>query len=147
MSTTTSNRIVQPYLSFDGKCEEALEFYKRALDAEVVTLLRFKDNPAPQAGCGKPGSEDKVMHAQLRIGQTNVMASDGECAGKPNFDGFALSLAAPTGADADKAFNALAKDGKVEMPLTKTFFSDRFGMVADRYGVRWMILVCPNSAN
>ena len=147
MSTTTTNRIVQPYLSFDGKCEEALEFYKRALDAEVVTLLRFKDNPTPQAGCGKPGSENKVMHAQLRIGQTDVMASDGECAGKPNFDGFALSLAAPTEAEADKAFNALAKDGKVEMPLTKTFFSDRFGMVADRYGVRWMILVTPNSAN
>jgi PhnB protein len=147
MSTTTTNRIVQPYLSFDGKCEEALEFYKRALDAEVITLLRFKDNPAPQAGCGQPGSENKVMHAQLRIGQTDVMASDGECAGKPNFDGFALSLAAPTEAEADKAFNALANGGKVEMPLMKTFFSDRFGMVADRYGVRWMILVTPNSAN
>jgi len=147
MSTTTTNRIVQPYLSFDGKCEEALEFYKRALDAEVVTLLRFKDNPAPQNGCGKPGNENKVMHAQLRIGQTDVMASDGECAGKPNFDGFALSLAAPTEADADRAFNALANGGNVEMPLTKTFFSDRFGMVADRYGVRWMILVTPNSAN
>ena len=147
MSTTTTNRIVQPYLFFDGKCEEALEFYKRAVDAEVVTLLRFKYNPAPQAGCGKPGGENKVMHAQLRIGQTDVMASDGECAGKPNFDGFALSLAAPTEADADRAFNALANGGNVEMPLTKTFFSDRFGMVADRYGVRWMILVTPNSAN
>jgi PhnB protein len=145
MSTTTTNRIVQPYLSFDGKCEEALEFYKRALDAEVVTLLRFKDNP--QAGCGNPGNENKVMHAQFRIGQTDVMASDGECAGKPNFDGFSLSLAAPTEAEVDKAFNALAKDGKVEMPLTKTFFSARFGMVADRYGVHWMVLVAPNSAN
>ena len=145
MSTTATNRIVQPYLSFDGKCEEALEFYKRALNAEVVTLMRFKDNP--QAGCGTPGSEDKVMHAQYRIGQTDLMASDGECLGKPNFDGFALSHAVPTEADADKTFNALADGGKVEMPLTETFFSTRFGMVADRYGVRWMILVTPNSAS
>lgn len=146
--STNNNRIVQPYLFFDGKCEEAIEFYKRALGAEVAFMMRFKDNPEPpKAGCEPPrGSENKIMHAQFTIGSTTVMASDGRCGGKPNFEGFALSLTVPTEAEADKAFNALADGGKVEMPLAKTFFSARFGMVVDRFGVFWMVLVTPNSA-
>lgn len=145
--STNNNQIVQSYLFFDGKCEEAIEFYKRALGAEVQMMLRFKDNPEPsKPGCEPPkGSENKIMHAQFRIGETVVMGSDGRCSGKPNFEGFALSLTVATEAEADKAFNALADGGKVEMPLNKTFFSARFGMVEDRFGVFWMVLVKPYS--
>jgi len=140
------NTIIQPYLFFDGKCEEAIEFYKKALGATVNMLLRFKDSPEPPPpGCA-PGDTNKVMHAQFQVGETVVMASDGRATGNPKFEGFALSLTVKTEADADKAFNALAQGGKVEMPLAKTFFSARFGMVVDRFGVFWMILVTPNSA-
>lgn len=137
--------MVQPYLFFDGKCEEALEFYKRVLDAEVVMLSRFKDSPEPPpSGCG-PADPNKVMHAQFRLGETIIMASDGRATGNPKFEGFALSLTVKTEKDADKAFNALAKEGKVQMPLAKTFFSAKFGMVLDKFGVFWMVLVTPNS--
>ena len=134
---------VQPYLFFDGRCEEAIEFYKGTLGAEVEMLMRFKENP--EAGTNEmklpPGSENKVMHASFKVGDTQVMASDGMCAGKPSFQGFSLSLTVPTEAEADKKFAALAKDGQVQMPLGKTFFSPKFGMVADKFGVGWMIIV------
>ena len=133
---------VQPYLFFDGKCEEALAFYRRALGAEVAMFLRFKDGPEPTApGMVPAGSEEKVMHASFRIGETVVMASDGRCGGRPSFQGFSLSLTAANDADADRLFAALADGGQVQMPLAKTFFSPRFGMVADRFGVSWMIIV------
>ncbi len=142
MNTTKNNPVVEPYLFFDGRCEEAIEFYRRALGAEVVMLMRFKDSPEPpQPGCVPLGSENKVMHASLRIGGTTLMASDGRCEGKPSFQGFSLSLSVPTEAEAERRFNALADGGQVQMPLAKTFFSPRFGMVADRFGVMWMILV------
>jgi PhnB protein len=142
----TNQSIVQSYLFFDGKCEEAIEFYKKALGAEVNMLMRYKDSPEPPPpGCVPPDT-NKVMHAQLQIGKTVIMASDGRATGKPNFEGFALSLSLPTPVEVDKAFAALAAGGKVEMPLAKTFFSERFGMVADRFGVFWMVLVTPNSA-
>jgi PhnB protein len=142
MSTTKNKLHVEPYLFFDGRCEEAIEFYRKALGAEVDMLMRFKDSPEPhQPGMIPPSSENKVMHANLRIGDTSVMASDGRCGGKPHFDGFALSLRVATETEADRVFAALADGGKVQMPLTKTFFSPRFGMVADRFGVMWMILV------
>jgi PhnB protein len=135
---------VQPYLFFDGRCEEAIEFYRSALGAEVVMLLRFKDSPEPQGpdACGA-GNPDKIMHASLRIGDTMVMASDGRCEGKPNFQGFALSFPVPDEAQAERLFAALSEGGLVQVPLTKTFFSPRFGMVADRFGVMWMVLVAP----
>ncbi len=132
---------VQPYLFFDGRCEEAVEFYKGALGAEVTMLMRFKDNPEPQAN--PAGAGDKVMHTSFRIGDTTVMASDGRCQGRPSFQGFALSLTAPNDAEAERLFAALAEGGQVQMPLAKTFFSSRFGMVADRFGVPWMIVVAP----
>jgi PhnB protein len=132
---------VQPYLFFDGRCEEAIEFYKKALGAEVKALLRFKDNPEAQPGMTPPGSENKVMHANFRIGDTEVLASDGRCLGQPKFQGFSLSLWTKTEAEADKKFAALAEGGQVQMPLGKTFFSPRFGMVADKFGIGWMILV------
>lgn len=142
----TSQSIIQPYLFFEGKCEEALNFYQRALGAEVTMLMRFKDSPEPPSpGCVPPGADNKIMHAQFRIGTTVVMAADGRCSGQANFQGFALSLTVPTEAAAEKAFAALADGGRVEMPLTKTFFSARFGMVVDRFGVFWMVLVTPNT--
>lgn len=133
---------VQPYLFFEGRCEEAIEFYRRALGAEVTMLMRFKDNPEPpQPGMAPHGSGDKVMHTSFRIGDTSMMASDGRCQGLPSFQGFSLSLTVENEAEAERVFAALADGGQVHMPLTKTFFSPRFGMVADRFGVSWMIIV------
>lgn len=136
---TTTNR-VEPYLFFNGRCAEAIEFYRLALGAEVTMLMRFKDSPDPSM---RPPSidGDRVMHANIRIGGTSVMASDGDCADKAAFQGFALSYTVPTEAEANRYFNALAKDGKVCMPLTKTFFSPCFGMVMDKFGVMWMVIV------
>jgi PhnB protein len=131
--------LIQPYLFFDGRCEEAVAFYREALGAEIVMLMRFKDGPDP--AMAPPGSADKVMHAALRIGETTILASDGRCLGQPKFDGFALSLTAADAAEAERLFAALGDGGEVRMPLAKTFFSPRFGMVADRFGVSWMIYV------
>ncbi|HEX7181330.1 MAG TPA: VOC family protein [Thermoanaerobaculia bacterium] len=135
---------VQPYLFFEGRCEEAIEFYRSALGAEVTMLMRHKDSPEPPdpAMC-PPGNEDKVLHASFRIGETEVMASDGLSSGRPTFQGISLSLSAPDDAAADRLFAALADGGQVQMPLAKTFFSSRFGMVADRFGVSWMVVVAP----
>lgn len=135
---------IQTYLFFDGRCEEALDFYRTALGAEVQMLMRFRDNPDPvQPGCGGGGNEDKVMHACVRIGDTAIMASDGNCAGKASFQGFALSVTLSDEAEVDRVFGLLADGGQVQMPAGKTFFSPRFGMVADRFGVSWMVLVKP----
>ena len=132
---------IQPYLFFEGRCDEALAFYKKALGAEVTELMRFKECPGPEA-C-TPGTGDKVMHASVRIGDTTLMVSDGRCGGKPAFEGFALTISVAGAAEADRLFAALSEGGQVQMPLTKTFFSPRFGMVADRFGVVWMVIVEP----
>jgi PhnB protein len=132
---------VQPYLFFEGRCEEALEFYRRALGAEVTALMRSKDSPDPEMTI--PGAEDKVIHAVLRIGETTLLASDGRCQGSASFQGFALSLTVPSETEAERLFAAVGEGGRVLMPLTKTFFSPSFGMVADRFGVSWMIYVAP----
>ena len=131
---------VQPYLFFNGRCEEAIEFYRTALGAEVMMLMRFKESPVPSEHV-PPGGENKVMHSALRIGENTIMASDGECQGKPSFKGFSLSLSVKTDAEAERLFDALADGGQVRMPLGKTFFASRFGMVADRFGVGWMVIV------
>ena len=120
-------------------CEEALEFYKKAIGAKVGVLMRWKNSP-DQSMC-TPENANKVMHAQFDIGDTTVMASDGRNGGKPSFDGIALTISAQSEAEVDKIFNGLADGGQVQMPLTKTFFSPRFGMLADKFGVGWMILV------
>lgn len=134
--------LVQPYLFFDGRCEEAIEFYRKAIGAEAVMLMRYKESPEPPPpGMVPPGSENKIMHASLRVGDTTIMASDGNCQGQASFKGFALSLTPANEAEADRLFAALSDGGQVQMPLTKTFFSPRFGMVADRFGVSWMIYV------
>jgi PhnB protein len=106
--------------------------------------MRFKDSPDPhEHNMAPPGAGDKVMHVSFRIGETTVLASDGQCMGRPSFQGFALSLTVPDDAEAERLFAALADGGQVQMSLTKTFFASRFGMVADRFGVSWMIYVAP----
>ena len=133
---------IQPYLFFDGRCEEALEFYRRALGAEITMMMRFKDSPdPPPPGMVPPGSEDKVMHASFRVRDAEILASDGRCGGRPEFRGISLSLTVPNEAEADRIFAALSDGGAVQMPLGKTFFAPRFGMVADRFGVSWMVIV------
>lgn len=133
---------IQPYLFFDGRCEEAVEFYRKALGAEVTMLMRFKDSPVPEEHSkASPGAGEKVMHMSLRIGDTMVLASDGRCLGQPNFQGFALSLTVQNEAEARQRFASLAEGGQVQMALAKTFFSPCFGMVADRFGVSWMVYV------
>lgn len=130
---------VQPYLFFDGRADEAIEFYKKSLGAKVDMLMRWKD--IPDKSMCSPGNENKVMHASLTIGEARVMASDGRNTGNPDFKGFALSLDAKDEADADQMFNALSAGGQVTMPMGKTFFAQRFGMVADKFGVNWMIIL------
>ena len=131
---------IQPYLFFEGHCEAALDFYRAALGAEVTMLMRVREAP-PDGGMVQPGTEDKVMHAAFRVGETVVLASDGRCSGQPNFQGVMLSLTVATRAEAEQRFAALAEGGTVRMPLTKTFFSPGFGMLADRFGVPWMVNV------
>jgi PhnB protein len=131
---------IESYLFFNGRCVEAIAFYKKALGAEVVMMMRNKEAPEkPPPGMLPPGSDDKIMHATLRVGTSNLMLSDGRCDGKPVFNGFSLSLDAASEAEADRLFAALADGGTVQMPLAKTFWSPKFGMVADRFGVGWMV--------
>jgi PhnB protein len=140
--TTIKNNFVQPYLVFNGHCEEAVEFYRKALGAEVEFLMRFKESPEPpQPGMMPPGFENKIMHCSFRIGATVLMASDGCSAEKLKFEGFSLSLTVPNETEANRAFAALADGGQVRMPLAKTFWSPCFGMVADRFGMGWMVSV------
>lgn len=135
---------VQAYLFFEGRCEEAVNFYVKALGAKVDALMRYKDSPEPpQPGMSPPNSENKIMHGSIRIGDTAVMVSDGRCSGKSDFRGFALSLDAANEADAKRMFATPEEGGQVRMPLTKTFFARCFGMVTDRFGVVWMIIVMP----
>ncbi len=144
MNTTKDNRVIQPYLFFNGRCEEALQFYGKALDAKVDMMIRYKESPEPpKPGMIPPGFENKIMHASFHVGETRLMASDGNSAQKASFQGFFLALSVATESEADRAFAALANGGQVRMPLTKTFWSPRFGMVQDRFGIGWMVSVMP----
>ena len=132
---------VQPYLFFEGRSEEAIEFYRKALGAEVQMMMRNQEAPQkPPAGMLPPGSDNKVMHACLRIGDAEVMLSDGMNSGRPSFQGFSLSVSAKDEADAKRKFSALAEGGQVKMPLGPTFFASSFGMLTDRFGVGWMVI-------
>ncbi len=140
MSVKPDPRTVQPYLFFNGRCEEAVDFYCKALGAKVEMTVRFNDSPEPPPpGTVPPGFENKIMHTSFRVGDTSVMASDGCTAEKARFEGFSLSLSLATEAEVDRAFAALADGGQVGMPLGKTFWSTRFGMLTDRFGIGWMI--------
>ncbi len=137
----TKKTTVNPYLFFDGRCGEAIEFYRQTVGAESLMLMRYKDMPpeAKTQECHSGVTDDKVMHARLRIGDSTIMLSDGPCSGK--YDGFSLSLTAPTPAEAGHLYAALSAGGKADMPLNKTFFSPAFGMLTDRFGVKWMVIV------
>jgi PhnB protein len=133
---------VQAYLFFEGQCEEALDFYRSALGAEVSMIMRFRENPDdPEQTMFPPGAEDKIMHAAMRIGDTTVLLSDGRCSGSPAFGGIMLTLTVPTEAEAERLYQALCTGGQVRMPLRRTFFSPAFGMLADPFGVGWSIYV------
>jgi PhnB protein len=136
---STSNVSIQPYLSFGGRCEEAIEFYRKALGAEVRMMMRFKESPEPteMPEC----FHDKIMHASLQIGDSVLMASDGRCEGATAFEGFSISITPTDEAEAERIFDALSEDGLVTMPLEKTFWSPKFGMLQDKFGVGWMISV------
>jgi PhnB protein len=131
---------IQPYLFFGGRCEEAVEFYRTALGAELQMLMRYQESPEPHPNLPSCFG-DKVMHASFRIGSSTLMASDGMCDGKANFDGFSLSISVPDEPEADRVFGALAEGGLVTMPLEKTFWAPKFGMLQDRFGVGWMVTV------
>jgi len=130
---------LDPYIYFDGRCDEAIAFYRDALGAEVNMLMRFKNAPDPSMI--QPGTEEKVMHASLRLGDATVLVSDGRCTGQPSFQGFSLAITAADESEADRVFTALSKGGTVTMPMAKTFFSPRFGMLTDQFGVGWIVLV------
>jgi PhnB protein len=130
---------VNPYLDFGGRCEEAVNFYKSAAGAEVTMMMRFKESP--DQSMMSPGSGDKILHVALRIGESMIFASDGRLQGPPVFKGIALSLTAASDAEAERLFAALSEGGQVQMPMTKTFFASRFGMLADRFGVGWMVIM------
>ncbi len=138
-------KTVQPYLMFDGRCEEALEFYKSMIGATVGALMRFRDGPPMESngdGCaGGPAPDpNKVMHAEFKLGDATILASDGMCGGRPVFQGISLTISASDDSEADKLFTALGKGGEVQMPMAETFFASRFGMVADKFGVSWMVI-------
>jgi PhnB protein len=132
---------LEPYLFFDGRSDEAIEFYKTVLGAKLEFLMRFNQCPPPHPPNLAPELANKVMHATLRIGESNVMVSDGPCKGAPSFSGFSLSVKAANAAEARRIFPLLGDGEKVTMPLDKTFFASLFGMVTDRFGVSWMLIV------
>jgi PhnB protein len=132
---------IQPYLSFEGRAQEALDFYKKALGAKEGMIMRFKDAPPEAQASMTPGSGDKIMHMSFKVGDTELMGSDGMCTGTAKFEGMALTYNAKDPAEAEKVFKALGDGGQVRMPLNKTFFSPAFGMLADKFGVGWMIIV------
>jgi PhnB protein len=127
-----------PYLFFEGSCEEALAFYGQALGAETRALMRYRESPQPAQV--PPGNDDKVMHAEFKVGETVIFCSDGMCSGNAAFGGFGLALAAKDADEAARLFSALSDGGEVRMPMSPTFFSPAFGMVADRFGVMWMVM-------
>ena len=129
---------VQAYLFFDGRCDEAIDFYKKSVGATVDMLMRFKE--APDQGMVSPETKEKVMHCAFHVGDTQILASDGHCAGKPIFQGSALAITVSSDAEAERIFGALGDGGQVQMPMSETFFASRFGMVADKFGVGWMVL-------
>jgi PhnB protein len=133
--------IVNPYLNFNGRCEEALEFYREAIGAQIEMVMRNNQSPdEPPPGMLPPNSGNKIMHSSFRVGDTVIMATDGGCGGEGKFEGVSLAVSVKTEAEADRIFNGLASGGQVRMPLTKTFFSPRFGMLADKFGLGWMIV-------
>jgi PhnB protein len=137
---------VEPYLFFDGRCEEAIEYYTKAIGAKVENVIRFKDSPEQPVGTMPPGSDNKIMHASFVLGESRISCSDGMCQGKPVFQGVSLVIETRDDAEAERVFKALADGGAVHQPLIQTFFSSRFGMLADKFGVAWMVMTAQANA-
>ncbi len=135
---------VQPYLFFNGRADEAIEFYCTKLGAEVTKIMRFNEMPEADKGVISPGSENKIMHAGLRFGPSEVFVSDGMNSGETNFEGISLSLSATDNAEAERLFGLLAEGGKIQMPMEETFFAARFGAVEDKFGVSWLVMAAKN---
>lgn len=131
---------IDAYISFEGRCEEAIQFYRQALGAQVLMQMRFKEAPPEAQAQMTPGTGDKVMHASLSVGESTLMMSDGMCTGKGVFKGVSLSLTVRDEDEAQRRYAALAEGGQAQLPLHKTFFARSFGMVADRFGVQWMVI-------
>lgn len=142
---------VQPYLSFEGRAEEALDFYAKAVGAQIGLKMRFKEAPpmdpseTPGNGCADMGSApvnsaEKIMHSEFKIGDSLIMATDGMCSGKANFAGVSLTIQTKDDAEAKQVFDALGAGGQVMQPLIKTFFATSFGMLADKFGVNWLVI-------
>ena len=147
-NATPAINTVQPYLAFVGRTEEALAFYERVLGAKVTLKMRFSDSPEPcDPKMVPPGTEHKIMHSEFKIGESTLMATDGGCSElkEAKFQGVTLTIRAKTSEDAERIFNELGVGGKVEMPLMKTFFADKFGILQDRFGVGWMVIAGPQS--
>lgn len=132
---------VQTYLLFEGRCEEALNFYREAIGAEIQALMRYSDSPEPPPPGCTPARPDMVMHANFKVGDTQIMASDDPSPNAQPFAGFSLTLNCANAAEAEQRFAALSAHGDVSMPLGPTFFSPAFGMLKDRFGVPWMVIV------
>lgn len=136
-----NNNFVQPYLFFSGRCEEALNFYHNAVSAQIGMVMRFNESPTPPPpGTLQPGFENKVMHSEFKIGESTILASDG-CDDKTKPSGFSLALIAANESEANRTFDGLSKDGSIQMPLTKTFWSPSYGMLTDKFGISWMVMV------
>ncbi len=131
---------VQAYLSFQGRTLEALDFYKGAIGATVDMVMHFNDAPPEMQSQIAPEMKEKVMHCAFRVGSTQLMATDGDCNNTPAFSGITLALNAGSIEEAEKMFAALGKGGTVTMPMSETFFAHRFGVLSDKFGVKWMVL-------
>ena len=136
---------VQAYITFGGRCEEALEFYKKSLGAEVTGVMRWKESRDKDMKA-PPGYEEKVMNAAFRIGDTELMADDGMGESTPEFKGMTLAIETADDAEARRIFTALGEGGMVTMPLVKTFWTSSFGMLTDKFGVPWMVNVAAQKA-
>ena len=134
---------VQSYLFFEGRADEAIAFYREALGAELLMRMTYGESPEGDGECpgGFKPPVDKVMHASLRIDGSELGLSDGMCSGKPEFKGVSQTLVCADDAEARRRFDALAEGGQVNMPLAESFFASSFGMLADRFGVDWMVMV------
>ena len=130
---------VESYLFFKGQCEEAMNFYKDTVGLEVLFMMRFSESP--DQSMTQPGMEDKIMHASVKIGDTPLMMSDGDCNGEMEFKGSSLSIGLDNEDEAKRIFDAMSAGGTVTMPLMKTFWSPCFGMFKDKFGIDWMINV------
>ncbi len=128
---------LSPYLMFDGRCEAAFRFYEQCLGAKVIMMMTYDE--APAGADIAPNTSKKVMHARLAVGDRVLMGSDAPADRFRPMQGFSITLSIAEPAEAERVFDALAKNGKINMPMAETFWAKRFGMVVDQFGTPWMV--------